>query len=95
MGPPAAVAVGGARVASRLAQAAAQAPVREVIHVRETFSSKKETVEGEMSERRMLAASPMRRSWEKLRHARQVVRASAGEWVRSARKRSSSLVAHN
>ena len=50
MGPPAADEVGGAQDRSRAAQAADQVLVGLVIQERETFSSKKEIVEDEMSE---------------------------------------------
>ena len=76
-GPPALVEV-VVSDASRVAQAAAQGPRGELTQEWPTFSSKKERVVGWRSSGRMLAASPMRRSWEKERKARQVVRASVG-----------------
>ena len=78
-GPPAAVAVGGARVERRVAQAEDQTLVGQLIQDLELFSSKKEMVSREMSEGRMLAASPTRRRRANERHARQVTRASVGE----------------
>ena len=57
----ASVVVVGAREARRAAQAEVHVLHVAVIQERETFSSKKEMVGGEMSEGRILAASPMRR----------------------------------
>lgn len=95
MGPPAAEGVGGASLTRRCAQAADHSLVVALIHVRDTFSSKKDMVPGVMSEARMLAASPMRNRWAKLRSAKHVTRTSAGVRALSARKRRSSVVAHN
>jgi hypothetical protein len=52
-------------------------------------------VESDTSPGRMLAASPIRRRWAKLRKARQVTRISGVERALSARKRRRSAVAHN
>ena len=93
--PPAAVAVTGARAANREAQAADHVLVGVCIQALETFSSKKERVEGEMSVGRMLAASPTRRRWAKARQAKQATRMSLGERARSARKMRRSVVAQS
>ena len=94
-GPPAEVAVTGARAASRLAQAPDQALRGEHTQAREDFSSKNETVLDEMSEGRMLAASRTQKRWAKARKAKQVARDSAGDRDRSARTSSKSEVAQS
>ena len=94
-GPPAEVAVTGARDNSRRAHAEDHVLVGVWIQDLEPFSSKKERVLSEMSEGRMLADSPTRNRCTKARQARHKVRESVVEWARSARKRKRSGVAQS
>ena len=94
-GPPAAVEVGGACAASLRAQADDHVLETEVVQVRLTFSSKNAMEVGVMSLGRMLAASPMRSRWAKLRKARAATRISGAVRARSAMNNRRSAVAQS